>query len=269
MTLTSTTHGDLEYLDVCARAATDDDTFAVFKSLPAYQRVLEHVTREQGFEYLREAGSAFVSQYSTSLRRNDVHGQPSTFDYGHGIGIFSPTTLRYAKVAADLKQLAPPPRRIVEIGGGYGGQRLVLEHIMPRVESYVIVDLPPVLKLIDRYLRTLACTPYSLVSALDDTAIEVIPFADVVISNYALSECASEVQDRYVETILRRSSFGYLTVNEEPTRLVRALASGHMVTVLEEKPKTGPSNSIVFYGPRFSACGVEGSLGGSTIGVIS
>jgi hypothetical protein len=37
---------------------------------------------------------------------------------------------------------------------------------------------------------------------------------DLVLSNWALSECTTEVQDRYIEHVLRRSRHGYITYNQ-------------------------------------------------------
>ena len=249
---TSVTHADGAYLGVCARAAVEDRIFSIFKSLPEYRRVLEHVSYEQGLAYLRELDPSVAEMLASDLRANDLHGSPSTYEYP-GVGILSPTTLRYAKVACDVRRMFHGVRRIVEIGAGYGGQRFVLSKVLASVDAYTIVDLPPVLALIDRYLRTLDCRPYTLVDALDDAAVCAIPATDLVISNYALSECTSEVRGRYLATILRRSTYGYMTLNMDPmsTEEMRAtLAADREVTLLDEKPLTGPNNCIMTYRPR-------------------
>ena len=61
------------------------------------------------------------------FRENDRLGSPLTCDYD-ACGRFSPTTLRYAKVYSDLMRLFRDldGQRIIEIGGGYGGQCFVI-----------------------------------------------------------------------------------------------------------------------------------------------
>ena len=60
------------------------------------------------------------------FRENDRYGKPETCSYGEH-GLFSPTTLRYIKVASDISQLfgSLDGLRIIEIGSGYGGQCFV------------------------------------------------------------------------------------------------------------------------------------------------
>ena len=132
--------------------------FATFKSQPAYTAILEHVNCELGAEYLRVAldQTPEMEDHLARFRRNDQHGSPNVCDYGRH-GVFSPTTLRYAKVLSDLQSLFGPlgRLRIVEVGVGYGGQCFVV-HVGSGFRSYTLVDLPPVLELARRYLDTLA-----------------------------------------------------------------------------------------------------------------
>ncbi len=110
-----------------AAAAGDDSVFSIFKSLPAYRAVLEHVTYEQGVEYLKHIDSD--ADALASLAVNDVYGWPAKYSYP-AVGVVSPTTLRYAKVACDLRKHFDGVRTIAEIGVGYGGQRLVLSNLL-------------------------------------------------------------------------------------------------------------------------------------------
>lgn len=79
-------------------------------------------------------------------KSNDLVGQPIKYDYP-GAGEISPTTLRYLKVATELKLFfGDEIEKIVEIGVGYGVQLLVLGNIVS-VDKYTLVDLDPVLNL--------------------------------------------------------------------------------------------------------------------------
>lgn len=209
--LTSVTHPG-PYPAFCRRAARDPAVFAAFKSEPDYVKVLEHLSCEQGGLYLdrmleeRPEMEALLPRFRT----NDDLGAPRTCDYG-AHGAFSATTLRYAKVASELVTLfgSLDGMRIAEIGAGYGGQCYVTS-LVARPASYTLIDLDPVLDLEETYLRRVGVRNARFVSTY---RVPKRASYDLVISNYAFSECTRAAQDVYVERVLRRSSRGYLTYN--------------------------------------------------------
>src|SRR5437868_460172 len=84
--------------------AQDPYLFSQFKKLPQYRIVLEHLDYEVGSDYLhaiREQSPELLHKCDL-FRANDILGNPVVYSYGD-FGSFSPTTLRYIKVASDLK----------------------------------------------------------------------------------------------------------------------------------------------------------------------
>jgi hypothetical protein len=116
------------YKNICQVFLDNENAFAQFRSYSNdYNRVLEHVTIETGIEYLSLAITACPELIDNldKARINDLVGKPKTHLYPGGIGRFSPTTLRYVKVMADIYKMMggyDAGNEIVEIGGGYGGQ---------------------------------------------------------------------------------------------------------------------------------------------------
>lgn len=208
---TSATH-PTAYPSFCRRASRNETVFAGFKRDPVYTKVLEHVTCEQGELYLRRftEQSAGLEGALQRFRENDRLGGPNTCDYG-SYGRFSPTTLRYAKVLSDLLALfgSLDGMRIVEIGGGYGGQCFITS-LVARPGSYTLIDLDSVLNLQETYLRRLGVHDVRYVS------YDRLPRHDeydLIVSNYAFSECTRTTQENYVNRVLQRSARGYLTYN--------------------------------------------------------
>jgi putative sugar O-methyltransferase len=201
------------YTDFCARAARDEETFATFKRAPVYTTVLEHVTCEQGAAYLEHAlrQSPDFEAWFDRFRENDTLGAPRTCDYGP-YGRFSPTTLRYINVLSDLRELFGDlgGLRVLEIGGGYGGQCFIASAMFP-LGSWTIVDLGPCRALQRVYLDRMSVPNVRFVSPERLTGLETS--YDLVISNYAFSECKRPVQNLYLEHALRRAVRGYLTCN--------------------------------------------------------
>ena len=239
-----------DYTEFCERASENMDLFANFKKHPMYTTVVEHVTFTQGKEYLSLAlhqTPQFVNLME-SFRKNDRIGDPQVFSYDN-FGFFSPTTLRYIKVASDLQVLfgSLDDKDIIEIGGGCGGQCVILAALF-KYKSYTIVDLPGPLALIKKYLEAQGITNVSLITE------EELPrdkTYDLVISNYAFSECFRKTQEVYLSQILFQSKLGYLTCNNDPLvkrlfskqELIDALHShGIYCQESREIPLTGPNN---------------------------
>ena len=201
------------YLDLCDAAARDDTVFSNFRRDPTYLEILEHVSEEQGRDYLsiiRRQSPELLPASLEMIKRNDLVGNPrlSTYD---GVGAISPTTLRYAKVLTDLEVAFGDPTGadVVEIGVGYGGQaRLIMERW--NVRSYTLVDLGPVLRLSERYLSQLGVR--DVWRSMPPDRLEQVP-CDLLISNYAFTELARDAQDEYASAIVSGSSRAYLTCN--------------------------------------------------------
>ena len=251
--LTSVTHPSA-YPAFCRRAARDAATFAQFKRDPVYAKVLEHLTCEEGERYLQRLleQSPELGSSLSLFRCNDRLGAPRTCDYGHR-GTVSPTTLRYAKVLSDLLTLFGPldGLRIVEIGGGYGGQCLVTS-LVAKPESYTLIDLDSVLDLQESYLRKLGVRGVRFVSS--DRVAKRDTY-DLVISNYAFSECTRPMQEVYVTRVLQRSARGYVTYNwtspdwaGEPYRRNELLAAVPGSSFVAPVPQLIPSEELWVWG---------------------
>lgn len=256
--VTSTTDHEEGYLAVCGLATRYDSVFKGFKRDPHYRVVLEHVSEIEGREYLAAAREQDENllKYAVKFQENDSLGSPTTFQYD--VGRFSPTTLRYIKVLADLKNIFGDLNgfSVCEIGGGYGGQCKIISDVFS-VASYTIVDLPLVIPLIRKYLERLRVSNvFYLTQGQITDPIE----SDLAISNYAFSECTRHVQDHYLENILDKARKGYLTYNfpkryhfpsetspYSKSGIIKQISKKHAVQIFEEKPRTGPMNFILVW----------------------
>lgn len=246
---------DGSYVAFVERANRDYNVFSKFKSHPHYRAVLEHVSKEQGQDYLdiiiREF-PAFIDQIE-KFKINDVVGAPVT-EFYPDIGEISPTTLRYVKVAADLTKHFGDTigSKVCEIGVGYGGQYLILDQVF-QMKQYHLFDLPQVLTLASKYLEShLLNSSYKMCTLNQcDGSVEF----DCAISNYAFSELPPAVQKKYAEKILSRSRRGYLTMNSgrEDSVFKHHLSVESLAQILpsfeieEERPLTAPGNYIIVW----------------------
>ena len=212
MTATSLSDYD-RYKALCHKAANDPLSFEVIRRHPDYMAIVESLGTEDGAEYAAFAmrNDPTIFDRAAELRRNDDFGGPFLCTY-EPIGSFSPTTLRYVKVATDLRRLfgSLDGMRIAEIGGGYGGQCRIL-HALNEIGRYTIFDLEEPLALTRTYLSKFGIGDVRLTQL---SAAEPDDY-DLVISNYALSEIRTDLQDAYLEKAVLRSRHGYIIYNQE------------------------------------------------------
>jgi len=120
-----------DFIEINKLAAQYPSVFSIFKRQPGYRKVLEHVTREQGDEYLKITQyyniNSIVSKFD-KYKENDVIGSPVTYRYRPGN--FSPTTLRYIKVLNDLSLFFGSLDNLNIVGPHMGDSvKLLLIHI--------------------------------------------------------------------------------------------------------------------------------------------
>ena len=210
---TSITDDISSYKQLCLEASVSDEVFTDFRRQFIYRDVVETVPCSLGSKftkYIMKTHPNLLTQFEL-FRKTDLYGAPITYQYIQPFGNISPCTLRYIAIAGDIAKLfnfSRPPK-VVEIGGGYGGQCFVMNIVSP-FSKYTIIDLPEVLPLQKKYLDLQAIKkvdflPYDFESIDKDY--------DLVISNYAFSECSDEYQSKYFHEVVKHSKCGYLTIN--------------------------------------------------------
>jgi putative sugar O-methyltransferase len=205
------------YADQVRRAVEDEELFDMFRRLLSIRTTIEPVTAAQGAEYraiVLEQTPALLERLD-KFKTSDTAGRPVTEPYPEGQ--MSPTTWRYIKVLSDLQLLfgSLDGLHIVEIGVGYGGQCKIINDVYD-VARYTLYDLEPVEALAEKYLRRLGSPVVEKLELADFRRLgEGEPATyDLAISNWAFSECTREMQDQYIEHVLRRSTRGYITYNQ-------------------------------------------------------
>ena len=184
--------------------------------------------------------------------QNDI-GNPVTFHF-KTIGRTSPTTIRYLKVLCQLLELFGPldDIRISEIGVGFGGQAHAIA-INQNLKSYTLYDLPPVLKLTNKFLEKLTDTAkFRFIDGRDPEPTK----SDLLISNYGFSELTREVQKMYLDKVISHAKMGYITWNELSYKELDGYSVNEILflipgsRIIPEKPLTYPNNVIIVWGTK-------------------
>lgn len=245
---------------VCYLASKDERLFSTFKRNRIYRGVLEHVSKEQGKQYLDVIGEygLLTPEDWQEFLKNDFYGKPfqSTYNIlGRNITI-SPTTIRYAKVLCDILSMFDTSdiKSVAEIGIGYGGQCRLIRNKMPEA-MYTLVDLPEVLGLSEKYLRHYEECRENI-RYIDGGHIYLDEGYDLVISNYAFSELQRDVQDMYLSKIILKSKRGYITYNPLSHMRLGGYSDDELLekipgsSRIDERPLTFKGNCIITWGSK-------------------
>ena len=243
-----------EYLSIVQLATYDDKIFIKFRANRQYRKILEHVTKSLGSLYLSELEPLTRSrEFFAKLMLCDTTGSPIRYRFKK-VGKLSPTTIRYVFFHEKLSLLfgALSGFKILEIGGGFGGQAAVSTTLDPSIE-WVIYDLPEVLALEQRFLSTVnprASIDYR--SGLDIPATE----GHLLLSNFALSEISRELQIVYLNRVVLNCPRGFMAWNTISEKLNRGLSISEVLEIipgsraLPEEPLSSPGNKFIVWGEK-------------------
>lgn len=239
------------YRLACFEISSLDVLFQRFKQISEYNHILEHVTPEQGLDYLKEILKLPVAfeEILAYCKRNDSVGRPHLCQYSADF-ICSPTSLRYVFHAnlllRHMQQLGLKSVKIVEVGGGYGGLLLAVNAFAPnygiQIEKYTILDLHEVTFLQKKYLSFFPVSfPYAIQNA--ELCGKDIEETDLFfISNYCLSELPIPIFESYVKELLPKCSHGFVAWNMRPY-----VHFGKEARVEPEVPFMCENNRMVYF----------------------
>ena len=242
------------YPDFCLLASKYNSVFNNFRNNDIYINVLEHVSFEDAKKCIKEIKNKKLSllQYLDKFKENDTVGNPNKYSFEKPFDVMAPTTIRYIKILHDLYELFGDlnDKNIVEIGAGCGGQCKVISDAF-KFNKYNLVDLKEVNLLIYKYLKTFNIDNFEVIDF--DKLYDIK--SDLVISNYAFSECSKEIQDIYLDKLLKNAKHGYMICNfisqrfnlrsYDKNELISKLNKYHKINVIEEVPITFANNILI------------------------
>jgi hypothetical protein len=235
------------YAEICTEAVENEEVFTTFKRDPRYTAILEHVSPEHGQRYFNG-----IMQYELdedlieAFKENDKLGGANVLDYGEPFDQVSPSTLRYVQNTLDIAHFVGEGeiRKIVEIGGGYGGLCKTISCLCD-FDEYHIYDIEPASKLQKKYLSNFDVS--EKVSFHSST--EPIEDVDLVISNYAYSELNIDLQDAYYENVIRNAKRVYMILNrgEVSRQVLLDRAKEDFEVNVEKVLDFWPPNGYLYY----------------------
>lgn len=223
---------------------------STFKSVPDYTYMLEHVDYKLGLTYLIKLLELGVSTKDIEefSKINDSIGSPIKYKYQPLSIPISPSNLRYvyqAHLILSHFRTHGTHINIVEIGGGYGGLYLAINHFYKRfgmtIDSYSIIDLPEIIKFQQLYLskfNAITTIPTQLYSAYEFGANLPKSPNLCLVSSYSFSEISIDYQKKYIENIFPYLEKGFIAWNNIPLYDINGMESKSIRYLDESVPNT-------------------------------
>lgn len=194
------------------KAGSNEIAFKKFRCNPTISLVYENLVQSQGMPYFNKISSSYpeLLGFMGEFKKNDLFGGPPLYNYP-GVNGISASTVRYVYFLGEILSLFNLQKgcKIVEIGGGYGGQCSVISRLVP-FGDYLLIDLDYALPLVEKYLSGLGIQNFRTKPTYDCSLEEEY---DLFISNYAISEVDVDSQDEYIREVISLCKRGFIVYN--------------------------------------------------------
>jgi hypothetical protein len=228
-----------------------------FKTNSIYNGILEHVSPELGESYII-CITKFVNEHfpeitfkdiNDYLLLNDKYGCPvkHNFIYTNTPIYCSPSSLRYVlQSLLILKHFKETGlNEIVEVGCGYGGLFLAINHFSKilniKISNYYFIDLPEITGLIDKYVnlhKDILHIKFSKHLAYN-YGLDINKTNLFFISNYCFTEIGNLHQRNYITYLFPKISHGFIIWQTicVPINNINMIGKA-MTAIVEEYPQT-------------------------------
>ena len=234
----------------------DSGSLTNFKNQKVYADILEHVSYEQGLDYLhciKEKTPYSIQDVIAFCLKNDSVGSPHTndFDFGVDFGMVgvSPTSLRYVYqshlILAHLQDLDLEGEiNIVEVGGLCVALYHFCGYFGVKINSYTIVDLSEVIRLQALFHMEVYGGVGHDIKYVDASTHgkDISKDRMFCISNYCYSEISLENQHWYRYWLFPKVAHGFMCWNNivKPSIPFKFREE-------REKPNTGEHNKFIYF----------------------
>jgi hypothetical protein len=244
-----------------------------FKNNPAYNGVLEGLSKDFGTEILKYIETNYPQITFEDMRAfiqvNDKYGGTvkSIFTTSKMKLLYcSPTTIRYILHALLILDYYKETmcKNIVELGQGYGGLFLAINMFANKfpdvcIRKYIMVDMPNSSQLTRKYLeahKNVITIPYEVYDSVNmpndipRTTDSQSPNESFFISNYCYTALPRDTMKFYTNNLIRPCTHGFLTwqtcfgdnIDNADTYLEK-----NTIKKVVEEPLTGPQHAKNYF----------------------
>ena len=200
-----------------------------FKHNDNFNYMTEHLGENQvehAREYLLEIRNLNLIDNTTInnlINVNDEIGNPVKYKIEDEIIECSPNTIKYIYFGLlNIKYILDDNKNItdvIEIGGGYGGQCVILLKLFElfniNINSYTLIDLNNVISFQNKYINLISPQNKCCFVKFEDVHLYKFNINSYLFSSYSLSELNDQVRQFYYDSLFKYISYGLLVWNTQ------------------------------------------------------
>lgn len=251
------------YINFLTYEKTNPNKYDNFKNDSKYREILEHVSLEDGKEYLNHILSDFIEIEEEKIINftiiNEMFGNSIKNCYNLPSGKTincSPTTLRYIYHSLIILNHYKTTncKNFVEIGCGYGGLFLAIvyfsKHLNCAIDKYYLIDLPEANDLIEYYLnlhKDFINIKYEIHNS--ENYGNTVPSGELfLISNYCYTEINDDYKKEYNNYLINRVNNGFI-IWQSGAYDIKNINKINILpkAILQEKPSFNFPNYFVYF----------------------
>jgi len=211
-----------KYIKACQLICSDNLRFLNFRKDPEYATILSGSDYQVGkisLKNIKKLNSFnLLLEKINEVKENDNVGNPALHNYDE-LGDIDPSTLAYFNHTLEILKMLDiyKPRKVLEIGGGYGGLCRILS-IFIEFDEYIMVDLPDVIKVAEKYLSHFPKIANKVKFVSYENYENILNFSkdspiDLLIAVSSMSECSREIQKKYIRDFCLNSKYIFVVWN--------------------------------------------------------
>ena len=182
------------------------------------------------------------------IELNDSTGNPKKVFINKQLPLCNPNSIKYIYIGLlNIKYILNNHIEInnfIEIGGGYGGQCLILLELFRlyniKINKYILIDLPEVVKFQKKYLLRHKKEENCIFLSFNDFYNYNFEKENYFFSCYCFGEISNDIRKIYYDNLFSCIHKGFIVWNINPIDLPRKYFS------FEEYPQTGNNKFIYF-----------------------
>lgn len=233
-----------DYIQFVNEALTNESLFAGFKSNSRWNSIVGVSDNWQApyfYDEIKNHPSIFSKL--NDLYVNDTIGNPRPSSINHEGHLFSSHTLRHGQTLCYLLDHFGDlnGKVISEFGIGCGLQCSCCYIIWPDIKDYYLIDLPPVQKFAQKYLKKVGVEKSNISDAPANP--------DLFIAEYSISEFRGKVLHDYTKRYIMGAQHFFIRSNlwdeTEKRDWYLLLREEFDLTILPENPETRWPNTVI------------------------
>lgn len=244
------------------KTINDENDFLNFKSSENLTYMTEHRNyRKYGAKWLIHINKLNMisnNELSELLLLNDKYGNPEKFQFDSSLPNCSSNSLKYVYfgllIAKDIINKNLNDIDIIEIGGGYGGQCIILQKILSlldiKINKYCLIDLENVVDFQKKYISKHNMSEKCVFLTSERYKDYKFNTSSYLLSSYSLSEIPKTYRQNYYDNLFKYVYYGFIVWNfTSKDNKGIDLPSIFQKTVINEDPQTFPRkpNKFVYF----------------------